>query len=462
MNDGTKKPYHPSRRQLLQTFAATSALGTLHRGPWGALIRAASMAGAGAGTMGGLDIGTQSAQAAEERGPVPRLVLIFLDGGWNNYFAIDPVYGKRLTNGAFESVFASHTLRAPPSKPNLLTGIGFQDALPAFDSIPTVFVNGLNVEIAAHDAAANYLLTGRSAIGRTLTEPAVTAVIATKRGGLASHLVLGGSVPLGETIQIAAPLMTTGNALGGLLTPPGSQFKEETRQALEEALSAHNQVFFSSLGDKAIASLQAFVDSQKDVSNAFKNFANKLNLDDEMKTRYDVASNGNMGDFAAAWLALKHDLTTIVSIRFGGFDTHTNELNSQLPLQRQVALALNAFVADLRATPDPRDPQNSLADTTTIVLTSEFTRTAKFNDTAGTDHQNSASAIIMGRGVRDNRLIGGTSETGEVMGWDGEKPVTKTEETMIDGSTLVATLLDQFGLGEVANQVSSRRIRGIF
>jgi uncharacterized protein (DUF1501 family) len=394
--------------------------------------------------------------------PAHRFILIFLDGGWNAHLSVDPVYGDRLATGNFQDVYATHELKAPDGKSALVTGIGFQNALPAFASIPTAFVNGMNVEIAAHDAAATYLLTGKAVIGRAMTQPAMPALLATTRGGLASHLVLGGGIPLGDTIGRAPPLQANGDGLGELLSPPGNEFKAETRAAIEQALNAEDALFYDSLGTKAQASLEPFRTSQHDIAAVFDDFGGKLDLTPELQERYAVKDERAFANLAAAFLALKSDLTTIVTVRIGGFDTHTDELGKQLPLQRGLAAVLAAFVDDLRNTPDPRDPASSLADTSTIVLTSEFTRTAKFNDSAGTDHANSASAVVMGRSVNDGVVVGATDEAGRPLGWSGTAAVAKDDATMIDGGALVATLLDLYGLPTEAAALTERRVRGLF
>jgi uncharacterized protein (DUF1501 family) len=431
------------RRRLLR-HAGRAALGLGIGGAWGALVR-------------GFVAGSARAET-----PVPRLLLVFLDGGWNSQLSVDPVVADRRASGNFEAVYNSHDVKAPSGKPALLTGIGFQDAFPAFATMPTAFVNGLNVEITAHDAAANYILTGKQVIGRTDSQPALPAVLASSRGGLASHVVFGGSIPLGDTIEKAPPLATSGEGLGDLLTAPGHEFHEETQDAIQNALVQLDEVYYRDLGDRAQASLAPFRTSQGDVAEAFRAFGGKLQLTPELEARYGADDDRGLASFAAAFVAMQSDLTTIVTVRTGGFDTHSNELANQLPRQQKIAKTLATLVADLRATPDPRDPGRSLADTTTIVLCSEFVRTPKFNDAAGTDHQNTASAIVMGPGVRDGAVVGATDAEGRALGWDGAKAVPQTPETLIDGATLVATALHQFGMSAEADAISERRLGGLF
>lgn len=429
------------------------------------------LAVAGLGTLGFGALGGgfgrwAKAAASPEYGladdPSHRLVVIFLDGGWTSNLSVDPVYGPRLATGNFEPIYNTHDVKAPSGKAQLMTGIGFQDAFPAFSAVPTAFVNGMFVEIAAHDAAAAFMLTGKQLIGRVMTEPSLPARLATTRGGLASHVVLGDSIPLGATIETAPPLLSTGESLGDLLSEPGDEFKSGTREAINDALAATDALFYASLGKKSQTSLDPFRAAQKDLRTVFSTFSGKLKIDDALKARYLAKDDSNMSNFAAAYLALKLGLSSIVTIRFGRFDTHSNETGTQIPAQKQVATALNTFVEDLRNTPDPNDPSRSLMDQTTIMVTSEFTRTPKYNDTAGTDHQSTASAIVMGKGVRDNVVCGRTSDTANAMGWDGTQGVPKNDDTMIDGAALVASFLDAYGQPEMANAVSARRVRGLF
>jgi hypothetical protein len=403
-----------------------------------------------------------SSRGLAQDGAPHRFLLLYLDGGWTSHLATDPVVGARLETGKFQDVYNSHDIRTPPGKDQLLTGIGFQDALPAFAAMPTAFVNGLNVAITAHDAAAEYILTGKSAIGRSQQNPAVAAQLGAIRGGIGSHVVLGGRVPVGDLLDVAPPLETSGNDINDLVSPPGNGYKPETQAAIEAALAATDEAFYQSIGARAQASLTPFKAAQRDVVSLFAKFGGRLELSEALKARYAATRSPDMQNLAAAFLVLQTDLSAVVTVRMGNFDTHSNELGTQLPRQQAVAKGLATLVQDLRNAADPSAPSLSLADTTTILLTSEFVRTPKYNDSAGTDHQNSASAIVMGKGVEDNVVVGRTDDNAMPLGWVEGRPVPKTDETMIDGSTLAASVLALFGKTEQANQINPRRIDGLF
>ena len=84
--------------------------------------------------------------------------------------------------------------------------------------------------------------------------------------------------------------------------------------------------------------------------------------------------------------------TRIITIHWGGFDTHSGQLASQDAQLRELSRALGAFRADLAA----RGVEQKVA---TLVF-SEFGRRVAENGSAGTDHGAGGLMLAMGGGVR--------------------------------------------------------------
>jgi uncharacterized protein (DUF1501 family) len=80
----------------------------------------------------------------------------------------------------------------------------------------------------------------------------------------------------------------------------------------------------------------------------------------------------------------------------GGFDTHSNQLQSNTGDYRPLGQALAAFATDLGA----------LLDDVVLVVTTEFGRTAAVNGAAGTDHGTGYCALVLGGRVRGGRVLG--------------------------------------------------------
>lgn len=107
--------------------------------------------------------------------------------------------------------------------------------------------------------------------------------------------------------------------------------------------------------------------------------------------RQDPAS---LGKLAAGFLA-RADGPRIAMIETGGWDTHSAQ-NPRLAAQLK---ALDTLIGALR------DGLGPVWADTTVVVATEFGRTAAANGTAGTDHGTGSLAMLMGGAVAGGRVI---------------------------------------------------------
>jgi uncharacterized protein (DUF1501 family) len=82
----------------------------------------------------------------------------------------------------------------------------------------------------------------------------------------------------------------------------------------------------------------------------------------------------------------------------GGYDTHSNQLPSQVTLYTNLAAALAAF--------DQAMGQLSVEDNVTAFTESDFSRTFQPNGNAGTDHGWGSHALVLGGAVNGGNLFG--------------------------------------------------------
>jgi uncharacterized protein (DUF1501 family) len=115
--------------------------------------------------------------------------------------------------------------------------------------------------------------------------------------------------------------------------------------------------------------------------------------------RQDPAS---LGKLAAGFLS-RDNGPRIAMIETGGWDTHTAQ-NARLANQLK---ALDAMLAALR------DGMGPLWNKTTVVVATEFGRTAAANGTGGTDHGTGSVAMVLGGSVAGGRVLAD---------WPGLKP----------------------------------------
>jgi uncharacterized protein (DUF1501 family) len=100
----------------------------------------------------------------------------------------------------------------------------------------------------------------------------------------------------------------------------------------------------------------------------------------------------------AAALIAQPDGPRVASLSFGGWDTHANEGGATGRLAQLLGgldNAISAFEQGLK----------SVWKDTTILIVTEFGRTAKVNGTVGTDHGTATVAFLIGGAVKGGRVI---------------------------------------------------------
>lgn len=115
------------------------------------------------------------------------------------------------------------------------------------------------------------------------------------------------------------------------------------------------------------------------------------NMVDNTSAKQDPASFGKL---AASFLT-RADGPRIAMIETGGWDTHTAQEGR---LARQLK-SLDTLIAALR------DGLGPVWQKTTIVVATEFGRTAASNGTGGTDHGTASAAMILGGDTKGGRVI---------------------------------------------------------
>lgn len=128
----------------------------------------------------------------------------------------------------------------------------------------------------------------------------------------------------------------------------------------------------------------------------------------------------------------KGGVTSAITIMYDKdpvLDTHDSFSASEQPnLFKTVALSLERSLDMLKNTPYDAEAGLSFFDVTTVMITSEFSRTMKNGDTpetSGTDHNPLTNTIVLaGKGIKGGQVIGASdltdvSDTGELLNVSG-------------------------------------------
>ncbi len=408
-------------------------------------------------------------------GTPKRFLQIFLGGGWDMVLATDPAVagGAKAMGAKYQPAYYTPANSQYPGapvtvagKPNLIVGPGMAPAASAMAAVPTAFVNGIFVEVTAHELAVNYLYSGQPSLSRSREYPAIVASMANQTGGFPAHVILGGSIPLSTTKNTNPPLQAfDGNTFKSMLAGP---YKPDGAGGLEDSSynSAHalvatlNGEYNKRLGSTAKGSLSAWTASEAGLASLYaKRFDKRLNLTAQMRTDFEAAvgNDSSIGTrLAMAYMVLKEGVSSFCTVNMDGFDTHQNHFSSHLPLMQGFARSLGALLTYLAATDDPAAPTKKMIETTTVLVSSEFNRTPLFNGAGGTDHWQTACAMLFGGGVSDNVRFGSTDAEGNAQ-----------NQAAVGGGKLLpehvaATILRALGFSSEADKISGVNIDDLF
>jgi uncharacterized protein (DUF1501 family) len=319
--------------------------------------------------------------------------------------------------------------------------------------------------VTAHELATQYLLTGMSSLGLNDNLPAFVARMAAASGRFPGHVVLG-QIPLGDTKATAPPLQSVNvGGISQMLRRPGEGwFDDPTRDTTYELTRTLNDLRYGTGIAARSKLLGAWQAAERELPRLYAaGHGPRLEPTKELLARYGATDVGSIaGQIAGCYLVLESNLSRLVSTTTGDFDTHTAHAPKQINQLKELGTALSALVADLRAAPDPEVPGASLMDTTTILVVSEFVRTPNVDKKGGTDHWQSASAILMGQGVRDGVVVGATDAGARALGWDGQKGVPFHPSSRIVPEQLAAAILRNAGLPAEADELSRQPLAGVF
>ena len=106
--------------------------------------------------------------------------------------------------------------------------------------------------------------------------------------------------------------------------------------------------------------------------------------------------------YLLALASYKAGITVSATLSAGGFDTHGNHDANHIPALGRIWDGVDFLMEEAQ--------RLDIADKVVVVIGSDFGRTPGYNGTNGKDHWSITSMMLMGAGIRGNRVIGSTTE----------------------------------------------------
>jgi len=349
------------------------------------------------------------AQSNGEEFPVQRkLVWIHMGGGWDLLETVDP---KPASTSKLDMTYDySLAQRLAGASQDLRLGRWWNNTA-RFGS-DLILVRGLAMGTTSHDAGSVYADTGVLSNSGNVNAASIPTIVASQSGATIPLIQLsGGDNPrLDRGLLKPVSVVRAGDLnIYQQLFPQTTQSASAVAKILEYSRRSMTRLQASVGANDRIAGLEAArlkIQAQIDAG-----VGSKLRLDQSDRAAFlaalgtESASSpvrGAVDSFALAVKLIKNDLVTCINMGVGGFDTHTQQDRTLMPLLSGFDALFAAFIQQLKA--------NNLLSQTLIVLYSDFGRTPKVNRSAGRDHWPIGGALIAGGGLAGGRAVGATDE----------------------------------------------------
>lgn len=349
------------------------------------------------------------AQGASEEFEVKRnLVWIHMTGGWDILETVDP---KQNSTSKLEMTYdygQSHVLSGASSDVRL--GRWWPNT--ARHGRDIVLVRGLAMGTTSHDAGSVYSDTGVLSNSGNVNAASIPTIIASHSAATIPLIQLSGGdnpkLDRGLLKQVSVVRAGDLNVYQKLFpdTPEAiaarAKILEYSRRSLIRYQSAVGNTDRAAGVEAARSKIQGQIDA---------GVGSKLKLETADVSPFltalgsDAAGSAVRGaadSFALAVKLLKNNLVTCINMGVGGFDTHTQQERTLMPILTGFDALFAAFIDQLKAA--------GILQNTLIVLYSDFGRTPKVNNSSGRDHWPVGGALIAGGGIAGGRAVGITDE----------------------------------------------------
>lgn len=340
-----------------------------------------------------------SAREAKQTGTAKHVIYLYMDGGMSHVDTWDPKEGE--VAGPTTTINSS------------AAGIRLGEYLPrtAKQMHRGTVVRSLSSTQGAHEQG-NYFMHTSFQLRGTINHPSM--------GAWLSHFRGPGNPALPATVYVGNASRHPG---AGFFAPehgplfvnnPEKGLKDIRRQAglAQEQFDAR----MSLVGKLDADFMQAF-GKQRCVAahssaydGAYRMMASKdiaaFDLEQEQPTLREAYGSDPFGQGCLLARRLVEHGVGFIEVSLHGWDTHSNNFTATPDLCDKLDRGLSTLVGDLS--------DRGLLDETLVVVTTEFGRSPKINQSLGRDHYPKAfSASLFGGGVKAGHVVGETDATGE-------------------------------------------------
>jgi hypothetical protein len=364
-------------------------------------LKLASMAGLGVVAAGSL---SRDATAADPyTGPL--FIMVNAGGGWDPTYLCDPkgsVNEAEQDAGNRDSMNHNYLASEIPTAGRNIRYAPVSDQHTSFfDKYASrlLVLNGIDTGTNSHDAGSRTTWSGTLREGKPAFAALVAAVYgATLPMGFISN---GGYDTSANTVSVTR--MPSTDLLARLAYPNEIDPMDENTERF------HSEATFKRIVEARDARHAAKLEHQRlpQIQQAMSTLYTSRLGQNELKqlipylpAEFERANLKRQAQLALA--ACKAKICISANLSIGGFDTHGNHDQNQIPLLAEICEGVDFIMTEAE--------KQGLSDRVVVVVGSDFGRTPGYNDGRGKDHWNITSMMMLGANIPGDRVIGKTTE----------------------------------------------------
>ena len=289
-----------------------------------------------------------------------------------------------------------------PAGSNIVFGPGIGDLADLHDRLTVI--NGIAMNTVSHPDGTSFSATGRHLVGGRAPSSSIDTMMANEFGREQTFPTVSVQFPsayVGENLDPRVVPLSVGSVstLSRTLMRSGQFETEDEREAVTAMLSheaadiAKRSEYPDAMNGMAVQldALRAMLGGKlQDIFSVAG--LQKAQPQFNYKARF---GGGAAVNSAFAIEAMKRNVVRCVSFAQGGFDTHGANYKTQAQVQQDLFDTLTVLTRALDATPHPTLTGKKLADTTHVMVVSDFCRTPQINMGGGRDHYPNNSALVI-------------------------------------------------------------------
>lgn len=328
----------------------------------------------------------------------PFYVVLNASGGWDTTYLMDPK-GTGGMNRLYQEgdILTRGNHRYAPTARHKTGGLSNEDFYAQFGN-ELLTLNGLDYSVNNHAPGERYMATGKL---DSMAYPTFAALVAACQGPSCplAFLTFGNYSATGNLVAMSRvpymqSLRTLANAdavSGNERSPYHDRFAQDRiERALEREHQASMQEPRLPRAEHAENMLFAAQANSQALARVTEHIPRELSRE----------RLGQQADIALA--SFKAGVCVSANLSIGQFDSHANNDRDQMRL-------IPEFLAGIRYLMQ-RAEALRIRDKLVVVIQSEMGRTPNYNNGNGKDHWSIGSIMFLGRGIRGNRVLGGTDE----------------------------------------------------